>query len=242
MMASVHASLRATGRHRAARAACSSGSTASSTRARRRAVRRPCSTASSTPSAAASPTSTPATSRPTCGARTGGRERLHGGRARARPARRRDLRGGRARLEPGDLLAVVTDGATEALSPADDEFGDERVRRALRAGGRRERAAAPSRAPGRRGGRLDRARRLHRRPHRPHPESRHDPRAAAVQHPDARAVEPLRPARRRPRCASTSAAPPSTTARHVGNFRTFVATDVAAPHPAALRVPGASRS
>ncbi len=34
-------------------------------------------------------------------------------------------------LEPGDLLAVVTDGVTEALSPGGDEFGDERVRRAL---------------------------------------------------------------------------------------------------------------
>jgi len=34
-------------------------------------------------------------------------------------------------LEPGDLLAVVTDGVTEALSPGGDEFGDERVRRVL---------------------------------------------------------------------------------------------------------------
>jgi sigma-B regulation protein RsbU (phosphoserine phosphatase) len=31
-------------------------------------------------------------------------------------------------LEPGQVLAMVTDGATEALSPADEEFGDERLR------------------------------------------------------------------------------------------------------------------
>jgi phosphoserine phosphatase RsbU/P len=31
-------------------------------------------------------------------------------------------------LEPGHLLAMVTDGATEALSPDDEEFGDERLR------------------------------------------------------------------------------------------------------------------
>jgi sigma-B regulation protein RsbU (phosphoserine phosphatase) len=34
-------------------------------------------------------------------------------------------------LGPGDLLAVVTDGVTEAASPAGEEFGDERVRRVL---------------------------------------------------------------------------------------------------------------
>jgi sigma-B regulation protein RsbU (phosphoserine phosphatase) len=34
---------------------------------------------------------------------------------------------GEARLEPGDVVAVVTDGATEALSPDDEEFGDERI-------------------------------------------------------------------------------------------------------------------
>jgi sigma-B regulation protein RsbU (phosphoserine phosphatase) len=41
------------------------------------------------------------------------------------------LEAGELALEPGDLLAVVTDGITEALSPGGDEFGDERVRRAL---------------------------------------------------------------------------------------------------------------
>jgi sigma-B regulation protein RsbU (phosphoserine phosphatase) len=34
---------------------------------------------------------------------------------------------GEARLASGDVVAMVTDGATEAASPADDEFGDERV-------------------------------------------------------------------------------------------------------------------
>jgi sigma-B regulation protein RsbU (phosphoserine phosphatase) len=41
------------------------------------------------------------------------------------------LEAGELALEPGDLVAVVTDGVTEALSPGGDEFGDERVRRAL---------------------------------------------------------------------------------------------------------------
>jgi len=38
---------------------------------------------------------------------------------------------GEVRLEPGDLLTVVTDGVTEALSPAGEEFGDARVAAAL---------------------------------------------------------------------------------------------------------------
>jgi sigma-B regulation protein RsbU (phosphoserine phosphatase) len=41
------------------------------------------------------------------------------------------LEPGELRLEPGDLLAAVTDGATEALDPGGREFGDERVRQAL---------------------------------------------------------------------------------------------------------------
>jgi sigma-B regulation protein RsbU (phosphoserine phosphatase) len=40
---------------------------------------------------------------------------------------------GDLRLGPGDLLAMVTDGATEALSTADEEFGDDRVLASLRA-------------------------------------------------------------------------------------------------------------
>jgi sigma-B regulation protein RsbU (phosphoserine phosphatase) len=43
------------------------------------------------------------------------------------------LESGEADFAPGDLLAAVTDGVTEALSPGGDEFGDSRVRRALRA-------------------------------------------------------------------------------------------------------------
>jgi phosphoserine phosphatase RsbU/P len=35
-------------------------------------------------------------------------------------------------LERGDVLGMVTDGVTEALSPDDEEFGDERVSEALR--------------------------------------------------------------------------------------------------------------
>ncbi len=35
-------------------------------------------------------------------------------------------------LERGDILGMVTDGVTEALSPGDEEFGDERASQALR--------------------------------------------------------------------------------------------------------------
>jgi sigma-B regulation protein RsbU (phosphoserine phosphatase) len=42
------------------------------------------------------------------------------------------LESGEVSLAPGDLLAVVTDGVTEAVSPAGDEFGDERVRTTIR--------------------------------------------------------------------------------------------------------------
>ncbi len=45
-------------------------------------------------------------------------------------------------LAPGDLLAVVTDGVTEALSPAGEEFGDARVASALASD-----AAAGAQAP-----------------------------------------------------------------------------------------------
>jgi sigma-B regulation protein RsbU (phosphoserine phosphatase) len=41
------------------------------------------------------------------------------------------LEAGEVDLAPGDLLAVVTDGVTEALSPGGDEFGDGRVRDSL---------------------------------------------------------------------------------------------------------------
>lgn len=51
---------------------------------------------------------------------------------------------GEVRLGSGDLLAMVTDGATEALSVADEEFGDERVVAALRASARASAAEAVS--------------------------------------------------------------------------------------------------
>jgi serine phosphatase RsbU (regulator of sigma subunit) len=38
----------------------------------------------------------------------------------------------RARLEPGDILAVYSDGVTEANNTADEEFGEERLIEALR--------------------------------------------------------------------------------------------------------------
>jgi phosphoserine phosphatase RsbU/P len=41
------------------------------------------------------------------------------------------LETGEVSLEPSDVIAVVTDGVTEALSPGGEEFGDERVRRVL---------------------------------------------------------------------------------------------------------------
>lgn len=41
---------------------------------------------------------------------------------------------GVAELVAGDLIAMVTDGATEARSPADEEFGDQRVLESIRAG------------------------------------------------------------------------------------------------------------
>jgi sigma-B regulation protein RsbU (phosphoserine phosphatase) len=43
------------------------------------------------------------------------------------------LEAGEVELAHGDLLAVVTDGVTEALSPSGEEFGDERALRALTA-------------------------------------------------------------------------------------------------------------
>ena len=49
---------------------------------------------------------------------------------------------GEVALAPGDVVAVVTDGVTEAASPDDREFGDERVGEALR--GLSGRAARPS--------------------------------------------------------------------------------------------------
>jgi sigma-B regulation protein RsbU (phosphoserine phosphatase) len=39
---------------------------------------------------------------------------------------------GEVRLEPGDVVAIVTDGVTEANAPDESEFGDERVCETLR--------------------------------------------------------------------------------------------------------------
>jgi sigma-B regulation protein RsbU (phosphoserine phosphatase) len=64
--------------------------------------------------------------------RAGGTERLVGGGPALGLLEEAAYRAGEVALEPGSLLAMVTDGATEALSPADQEFGDERVCRALR--------------------------------------------------------------------------------------------------------------
>ena len=44
-----------------------------------------------------------------------------------------DYESGEAALGPGDVLAVVTDGVTEAASPEDREFGEEGLVRVLRA-------------------------------------------------------------------------------------------------------------
>jgi phosphoserine phosphatase RsbU/P len=48
---------------------------------------------------------------------------------------------GEVRLAPGDLVAMVTDGVTEALSAGDVEFGDERVEDTLRRGASESAAA-----------------------------------------------------------------------------------------------------
>ena len=57
-------------------------------------------------------------------------------------------------LEPGDLVAIVTDGVTEAMSPGEHELGDERVSETLRrlSRGRRERGARGAGGRGRRVG------------------------------------------------------------------------------------------
>jgi sigma-B regulation protein RsbU (phosphoserine phosphatase) len=51
------------------------------------------------------------------------------------------LEPGELLLEPGDLLAAVTDGATEAQDPQGREFGEERVRQALRGEAQKDAAA-----------------------------------------------------------------------------------------------------
>ena len=48
-------------------------------------------------------------------------------------SRRRATRKARSRCSPGDVLIVFTDGVTEALNPADEEFGEDRLKEVLRA-------------------------------------------------------------------------------------------------------------
>jgi sigma-B regulation protein RsbU (phosphoserine phosphatase) len=43
-----------------------------------------------------------------------------------------DYEEGLIALSPGDLLAVFTDGVTEALNPAEEEFGEDRLKHLLR--------------------------------------------------------------------------------------------------------------
>jgi sigma-B regulation protein RsbU (phosphoserine phosphatase) len=42
-----------------------------------------------------------------------------------------DYEEGSIALNPGDLLAVFTDGVTEALNPAEEEFGEDRLKSVL---------------------------------------------------------------------------------------------------------------
>jgi sigma-B regulation protein RsbU (phosphoserine phosphatase) len=70
----------------------------------------------------------------------GGVERLEEGGPALGLLERAEFCEGEVRLEAGDTLALVTDGATEALSPAGEELGDGGVCRALR-------GAARGRAP-----------------------------------------------------------------------------------------------
>jgi sigma-B regulation protein RsbU (phosphoserine phosphatase) len=65
---------------------------------------------------------------PPCLVRAGGAvERLRAGGPVIGLLEAADYEEGEVVLETGDLLAVVTDGVTEALSPDDEEFGDGRV-------------------------------------------------------------------------------------------------------------------
>jgi sigma-B regulation protein RsbU (phosphoserine phosphatase) len=64
---------------------------------------------------------------------SGGEERLKSGGPVLGLLEEVELEPGEVELGAGDVLAAVTDGVTEATSPADQEFGDERVRQALAA-------------------------------------------------------------------------------------------------------------
>jgi len=64
--------------------------------------------------------------------RDGGLERLTAGGTAVGLLGGQSYEVGEVGLEPGDVVAMVTDGVTEAMSPADEEFGDERAVSALR--------------------------------------------------------------------------------------------------------------
>ncbi len=83
----------------------------------------------------ASSTSTPDTCRPISSARRVRTERLTAGGPVLGLIEDAVFEEGEVTLCPGDLLAMVTDGATEALSPDDVEFGDERLAETVRACG-----------------------------------------------------------------------------------------------------------
>ena len=89
-----------------------------------------------------------ATCLPTACASDGRIERLLAGGPAAGPARRRRLRGGGGHARAGDdVVGMVTDGVTEALSPEDEEFGDERACGGARGRrGRDRRGGGPARS------------------------------------------------------------------------------------------------
>ena len=70
---------------------------------------------------------------PYCIAADGTVRRLSGGGLALGLVERAAYEVGQVRLEPGDVVAMVTDGVTEACSPGGDEFGDEQVCQALNA-------------------------------------------------------------------------------------------------------------
>jgi sigma-B regulation protein RsbU (phosphoserine phosphatase) len=73
---------------------------------------------------------------PPCLVRAGGEvERLRAGGPVIGLLEEADYEEGEVELGSGDLLAVVTDGVTEALSPGEEEFGDGRVCESLRGAG-----------------------------------------------------------------------------------------------------------
>ena len=129
---------------------------------------------------------------------------------------------GEIELRPGDLLAIVTDGVTEAFSPGDEEFGDERVCDSLRA----SESGASSRPGGSRGrrGKLDTPVGLRRRSDSSHRENEID-RQMRLFNTLCGQVEPLEPLSP-PEIRMYACGLTVYNRGHVGNYRTIVATDV----------------